>query len=137
MSSLSGRLSQSRQTSHPFYPGRNPSEILERESFSGRDAPRLSHNPDLTVVAGSEIIISNLGRSDVLVGVGGQGVPQAGGKIGRMVAVNIILESHGVRHSPLNCVTHCVTLDMIVYSSLFSPELPGPQSQSRAMSARV
>ena len=74
MSSLSGRLSQSRQTSHPFYPGRNPSEILEREreSFSGRDAPRLSHNPDLTVVAGSEIIISNLGRSDVLVGVGGQ-----------------------------------------------------------------
>ena len=133
MSSLSGRLSQSRQTSHPFYPGRNPSEILERESFSGRDAPRLSHNPDLTVVAGSEIIISNLGRSDVLVGVGGQGVPQAGGKIARMVAVNIILESHGVRHSPLNCVT----LDMIVYSSLFSPELPGPQSQSRAMSARV
>ena len=137
MSSLSGRLSPSRQTSHPFYPGRNPSEILERESFSGRDAPRLSHNPDLTVVAGSEIIISNLGRSDVLVGVGGQGVPQAGGKIARMVAVNIILESHGVRHSPLNFVTHCVTLDMIVYSSLFSPELPGPQSQSRAMSARV
>ena len=72
LSSLSGRLSPSRQTSHPFYPGRNPSEILERECFSGRDAPRLSHNPDLTVVAGSEIIISNLGRSDVLVGVGGQ-----------------------------------------------------------------
>ena len=49
LSSLSGRLSQSQQSSHPFYPGRNPREMLEMESFSGRDPARLSHIPDLTL----------------------------------------------------------------------------------------
>ena len=49
LSSLSGRRSQSRPTFHPFYLGRNRSDMLETESCSGRDPGRLSHIPDLTV----------------------------------------------------------------------------------------
>ena len=49
LSSLSGRRSQSRPTFHPFYLGRNRSDMLETESCSGKDPGRLSHIPDLTV----------------------------------------------------------------------------------------
>ena len=126
LSSQSGRLSQSRQSMRPFYPGRNPDEMMKTESFSGTDPARLSRIPDFTHsrewTSQQWIIKSNLGWSDVLVGVGGHGVTQAGGKISWVIVLNIILEGEGIRHSAVNWG--------IVCSSLSSPELAGPQSLS-------